>query len=72
MVKIFLLHFFLHEWICRTACSVLYFLLHLKSLRPKVGERPSAADQFSLGMVLLAHVSVIQPVHSELDHFGYV
>ncbi|XP_052662978.1 uncharacterized protein LOC128150658 [Harpia harpyja] len=36
MVKIFLLHLFLHEWICRTSCSVLDFLLYLKSLRPKV------------------------------------
>lgn len=52
VVKIFLFHLFLHEQIWRTACSVLDFFLYLMSLRPKVRQRPSAADQYSLGTFL--------------------
>lgn len=71
MVKKFLLHLCLHKRICRTARSVLDFFLYLKNLRPKVRQRPSAAEQYAQGKFFSAHISFIQTVHSELDHSGY-
>lgn len=57
MVKIFLLHLFLHEGICRTGCPVLDFLLSLKSLRPKVCSWPVCTGDVSLSTCFFYTVS---------------
>lgn len=72
MVRTFLFHFLLNEWICRTTSLALNFSLYLKSLRPKVRQRPSGADQYALGLFLVPLFSFVQPVPRELCHLGYI